>query len=764
APFNSWMTFFGQFFDHGLDLITKGGSGTVFIPLAPDDPLILVGPDGIAGTGDEVDPSQAFMVLTRATNEQVLPGADGVLGTSDDIHQNINQTTPFVDQNQTYTSHPSHQVFLREYMVGSDGQLHSSGKLLQHAQGPDGIAGTADDNTGMATWADVKANALKLGIILSDYNVGDVPLLATDAYGNFIPGANGFAQVVVRHADGTTSLVEGTAAGLDLTHPDPADPAASVVFTGHAFINDTAFFAVPFDQQTGALLTADADSVAGNVPEPGTYDNELLDAHYIAGDGRANENVALTAVHTIFHDEHNRLIDQVKDLIRSELANGNQSFALNWVLPGADLSDGIQDNEWNGDRLFQAAKFGTETQYQHLVFEEFARKVAPTIHLFGNTDIHLDPAIVSEFANAVYRFGHSMLDENVPIFQLNPDGTPLIGPDGQPVLTDMGLIEAFTNPLGFAAGGADMTAQIVQGTTHQIGSEIDEFVTGALRNNLLGLPLDLAALNIARGRDTGVAPLNLVRNEIYSQTHDTALKPYENWDEFRQFLKHDASIINFLAAYGTHASIVGATSLADKRAAALALVTMGVDPASQTGDAAHQDAYNFMHSLGAYANDLNNPLAVHAQWSTGSITGLDNVDLWIGGLAEKQNLFGGLLGSTFNFIFETQLENLQDGDRLYYLPRIEGIHFGSEIEGNTFASMIMTNTGAKHLPASIFLTPEYTVEASYFFLKNADGTFRHDVDGNRIATDPSTWLHNPVTGAQLVEVLDDGTVHFIGDD
>ena len=54
APFNSWFTFFGQFFDHGLDLVTKGGSGTVFIPLQPDDPLITVGPDGIAGTGDEV--------------------------------------------------------------------------------------------------------------------------------------------------------------------------------------------------------------------------------------------------------------------------------------------------------------------------------------------------------------------------------------------------------------------------------------------------------------------------------------------------------------------------------------------------------------------------------------------------------------------------------------------------------------------------------------------------------------------------------------
>ncbi len=44
-----------------------------------------------------------------------------------------------------------------------------------------------------------------------------------------------------------------------------------------------------------------------------------------------------------------------------------------------------------------------------------------------------------------------------------------------------------------------------------VGNEIDEFVTGALRNNLLGLPLDLAAINIARGRDTGVPSLNHAR-------------------------------------------------------------------------------------------------------------------------------------------------------------------------------------------------------------------------------------------------------------
>ncbi|MGL5298398.1 MAG: peroxidase family protein, partial [Plesiomonas sp.] len=52
--FNGWMTLFGQFFDHGLDLIPKGGNGIVFIPLQPDDPLYVAGSN------------TNFMVLTRA--------------------------------------------------------------------------------------------------------------------------------------------------------------------------------------------------------------------------------------------------------------------------------------------------------------------------------------------------------------------------------------------------------------------------------------------------------------------------------------------------------------------------------------------------------------------------------------------------------------------------------------------------------------------------------------------------------------------------
>ena len=81
-----------------------------------------------------------------------------------------------------------------------------------------------------------------------------------------------------------------------------------------------------------------------------------------------------------------------------------------------------------------------------------------------------------------------------------------------------------------------------------------------------------------------------------------------------------------------------------------------------------------------------------------TITGVDDIDFWIGGLAEEQMPFGGLLGSTFNFVFENQLEKLQDGDRFYYLERTAGLSFGTELESNSFAKLIMANTDATHLP------------------------------------------------------------------
>ena len=713
APFNQWFVFFGQFFDHGLDLVQKGGNGFVFIPLQPDDPLVTLGPDGAAGTGDEAAPGQQFMILTRATT-YAGPGADGILEddpntagdeSADNTTEHLNQTSPFVDQNQTYSSHPSHQVFLRAYEMRDGAPVSTGGLLTNRDIGGDGIFGTADDTElgGMSTWAALKAQARDLlGIELTDADVGNVPLIATDAYGNFIRGPNGFPQVVMLGPDGLPGTLDD-----ELVEGDPANPIdlANAVRTGQAFLSDIAHSANPFDSATGASLTADADADIGDDGDPATYDNELLDRHFMAGDGRVNENIGLTAVHHVFHSEHNRLVEHSKQVA---LATGDVAFLNQWLDADAQLTTfpasqaEIDALQWNGERLFQVAKFGTEMQYQHLVFEEFARKIQPNVDPFLAPEgfvTQLNPAILAEFAHVVYRFGHSMLLDEID--RLDPNFAS----------SEIGLIEAFLNPLEFNNGGAltpeEAAGAIVRGTTRQGGNEIDEFKTEALRNNLLGLPLDLAAINLTRARDTGVPSLNAARREFYELTVDSQLKPYESWIDFMQGIQHPESLVNFVAAYGTHAGLVAADvdTLAEKRAVAMALVIGGSavinagTAEERTFTADDADRLAFLNGTGIYANVGGR-----------TVTGVDDIDFWIGGLAEKIMPFGGMLGTTFNFVFETQLEALQNGDRLYYLSRLAGLNFLTELENNSFAKMILGNTDVDRLPADVFSSPSYILE------------------------------------------------------
>src|SRR4029077_5154476 len=87
--------------------------------------------------GDEVPGGQRFMLITRAQNQ---PGPDGILGdnpatpavdeSADDIQNANNTDSPWVEQSQTYTSHSSHQAFLREYVLNTANRPVSTGKLL----------------------------------------------------------------------------------------------------------------------------------------------------------------------------------------------------------------------------------------------------------------------------------------------------------------------------------------------------------------------------------------------------------------------------------------------------------------------------------------------------------------------------------------------------------------------------------------------------------------------------------------------------------
>jgi hypothetical protein len=715
-PFNGLFTIFGQFFDHGVDKRKDNpASGTVFVPLHDDDPLVA-GPDHIFGNADDLDPNLRFMVLTRSENE---PGPDGVVGdnpatpqdeSADDVHDAANIDTPFVDQSQTYTSDPSHQVFLREYTMNPQGRPVSTGKMISSADG------------GQANWAQVKAQAADLlGLRLSDRDVLNIPMLAVDPYGKFIPGpAHGLPQYVT-----SSGLVEGDLA-------NPVAPPSDVLRIGIAFLDDIAHSAVPdkWDDDHNPATppvnkVPDADDVAGESLDPvaaGEYDNELLDEHYMAGDGRVNENIALTAVHQIFHSEHDRLVEDIKHtLLNDTSAKGVAALAEWWLADGAD--------GWNGERLFQAARFVTEMEYQHLVFEEFARKVQPAINPFqpfAFTQTDINPAVKAEFAHAVYRFGHSMLTEDIA--RTNADGST----------NDIPLLDGFLNPAEYHDGGpaGQLTSEqaagaILMGMSDQTGSEIDEFVTDTLRNNLLGLPLDLPAINMARARAEGIPPLNEVRRQIYAATNDSQLAPYTSWTDFGQNIKHPESLINFVAAYGEHPSITAESTIAGKREAARIIV----DP--QSTDTPPADAAEFMDGAGGWADRE---------------TGLNHIDLWVGGLAERTNLFGGLLGSTFNYVFESQLTDLQNSDRLYYLARTPGMNLRQQLEGNSFAELVMRNTNAHSLKADAFATADCKFE-----LNHLNGTAAgYLANGNIIADDPATECNE----RQLLLRKPDGTIQY----
>jgi Ca2+-binding RTX toxin-like protein len=822
--FNSWMTMFGQFFDHGLDLVTKGNNGTVYIPLAADDPLIA-GADGILGNADDLAPNLRFMALTRATPTMVDPDGAGPLAA---VAQHENTTTAFIDQNQTYTSHASHQVFLREYKTVG-GKTVSTGRLL------DGTTAGGSVDGAIGNWGEVKAQALQyLGIKLTDFDVHNAPLLRTDAYGKFIPDPiTGYAQLIVSAgADGQLNtaddiVVSGTPAA-------PIDLATVVVQrTGHAFLNDIGHHASPSfvdfnhdgimngsDYQqvadanvdrnhdglynladldvdgNGTVTLTELASVVADVNHDGsvtiadvdrnndgllntfdfdidgngvvnaadlvaddkngnTYDNEMLNAHFITGDGRGNENIGLTAVHSVFHSEHNRIVEENKLTV---LQSGDLNFINEWLLTDLPNLSGIPTNpaalanyastlNWDGERLFQAGRFTTEMQYQHLVFEEFARRIQPMVNPFVfNNSPNINPSIVAEFAHTVYRFGHSMLTGTVD--RLENDLTAInegvnVDPEQKT------LLAMFLNPQAYIGSGADIATingNIVRGMSRDVGNAIDEFIVTDVRSNLLGLPLDLGALNIARGRETGIPSLNETRAQLYNDTGLADLKPYLSWSDFALHVKNAASVVNFIAAYGTHTSITSQTTLAGKRVAAEAIVFGGAS--------APIDRVEFLNGTDAYDGGV-------AVGAAGTHGGLNLVDLWIGGLAEAHPEFGGMLGTTFNYVFEAQMENLQFGDRMYYLTRTQGTNMLNQLEPNTFSDLVMRNTAlgdkySTHLNANLFVAPDHIIELDR-------GIAQEDYNGTFSGKDPRWVGGSPTQNALNPKVVRNYTGSTITD-
>jgi hypothetical protein len=93
-------------------------------------------------------------------------------------------------------------------------------------------------------------------------------------------------------------------------------------------------------------------------------------------------------------------------------------------------------------------------------------------------------------------------------------------------------------------------------------------------------------------------------------------------------------------------------------------------------------------------------------------TGVDAIDLWIGGLAEKQMPFGGLLAQPSISSSRRKWRSCRTATASTTWSAPPVLNFLTELENNSFAKLIMANTDATHLPGDVFSTPAFILEVN----------------------------------------------------
>lgn len=211
---------------------------------------------------------------------------------------------------------------------------------------------------------------------------------------------------------------------------------------------------------------------------------------FVAGDVRANENIGLTAMHTLFMREHNRVADALA----------------------------AENPTWSDEQLFTEARSQVTALIQSVTVNEFLPMLLGknALGTYSGPKAGLDGQISNAFSTAAYRFGHSMVSDTLTL--RNEDGSLV---DGKP----MALSEAFFRPDTFDRVGIDA---ILRGMASNTAQAMDPEIVNSLRNLVMDGPrsprLDLAALNIARGRDHGLPSLNDARRAF-------GMQPIESFDD-----------------------------------------------------------------------------------------------------------------------------------------------------------------------------------------------------------------------------------------
>ncbi|XP_071444826.1 peroxidase-like isoform X2 [Hetaerina americana] len=205
---------------------------------------------------------------------------------------------------------------------------------------------------------------------------------------------------------------------------------------------------------------------------------------YHGGDSRANEHPQLTALHTLWLREHNRLADELSKL----------------------------NPHWKDEKLFQEARRIVIGQIQHITYSDWLPNVIGTEYyekLFSENEEQgteynddIDPSTSNEFATAAIRFARSMMESSIKLYEEN-----------RKVNDTIFLRNHYNQPVVIEKPGH--FDSLIRGMATQNSQQMDllftEDVTSLLWMEDKPYGMDVISLDIQRGRDHGLQPYNKYR-------------------------------------------------------------------------------------------------------------------------------------------------------------------------------------------------------------------------------------------------------------
>ncbi|KAK8783993.1 hypothetical protein V5799_009643 [Amblyomma americanum] len=240
----------------------------------------------------------------------------------------------------------------------------------------------------------------------------------------------------------------------------------------HVYGTDPVEHATLRDPDRRELLLLDEGRLLPRSLRPdrdGCSDPETSHFCFRAGDGRVNQQPAIALLQILYARQHNRIAQELKNL----------------------------NPDWDAETVFEESRRVLVAQHQHLIYAEFlplvlgGRYLTPGHGGRSQYDARRDPAVLVEFATAAFRFGHGMADHYSLV-------------DERYRASVYSLADHFFQVDDLHQRGT--VDRLIRGLVFQRarmpGPALSDAVREHLyRNSSSQAGLDLAALNVQRGRD-----------------------------------------------------------------------------------------------------------------------------------------------------------------------------------------------------------------------------------------------------------------------